>query len=241
MAVALVLALTASGSVAQERAPEELLGRWPSAAGGTLDDVRIAAGIREALHAASEAASRLAGAHDGYNGNPAIRIALPERLNSVARGARAVGQGHDVDRFVRSMNRAAERAVPSARAILREAIDGVPLDEPRRVLDAGATGATDVLRAHASGRAPDALRPAVAAALHDTGAAEQYRELFGRVQALPFMHGEPFDLERYVTERTLDGLFHLMGEHERRIRLEPTARTSEVLRDVFGSRREQGE
>ena len=108
-AAALALALTAAAA-AQERAPEELLGRWPPTARGGLDDARIAAGIREALQAATEAASRLAGAHDGYNGNPAIRIALPERLGPVARGARAVGQGADVDRFVRAMNRAAERA-----------------------------------------------------------------------------------------------------------------------------------
>jgi len=238
---AAALLLAAAAAAAQERGPERLLGRWPAAPQGALDESRIAAGLREALEVATGTAGSLAGRPDGYHGNVAIRIVLPERLKAIARGARAVGQGEDIDAFVLSMNRAAEGAVPSAQVILRNAIGDLALTEPRRLLDAGATAATDAFRAQAGVRVQEALQPAVAAALHAAGATEQYRELFGRLQALPFMQGEPFDLERYVTERALAGLLLLIGEEERRIRLEPTARTSDLLREVFGSRKADGD
>lgn len=240
-ALAAAVLLVAAAAGAQERSPDRLLGPWPAPAERALDDGRAAAGLREALEVATDAASRTAGRRDGYHGNAAIRVELPERLKAIARGARAVGQGEDIDAFVVAMNRAAEGAVPSAHVLLRNAILDLRLEAPRRLLDAGATAATDVLRAQARVRVQEALQPAVGAALQAAGATQQYRELFGRLQALPFVHGEPFDLERYVTDRALAGLFYLIGEEERRIRLEPTARTSELLRDVFGSPKEDDE
>jgi hypothetical protein len=232
------LFLVAAPGLAQERAPEGLLGPWPVASPGALDDARIEAALREALTVAADLASALAGRHDGYHGNAAIRIALPDTLRAMARGARAVGQGDEIDAFVLAMNRAAEAAAPAARVIVRNAVAELTLPEPRRLLDGGATAVTDALRAQAADRMREAFQPAVAAALGRTGAARQYQELFGRLQALPFVSGGRFDLDRYVTDRALAGFLHLLGEEERRIRLEPTARTSELLRQVFGSRKE---
>lgn len=239
--LAAALLLAAGVVAAQEQGPGGLLGRWPPPARGALDDGRIDAGLRQALEVAADAATSAAGRRDGYHGNPAIRIQLPEPLKAVARGARAVGQGEEVDAFVLAMNRAAEAAAPSAHVILRNAIADLQLQDPRGLLDAGATAACEALRAQAGGRLEKGLQPSVGAALRETGAAEQYRELFGRLQALPFVQKEPFDLERYVTERTLAGLLYLIGEEERRIRLEPTARPSDLLREVFGSRKEDSD
>lgn len=239
--LAAALLLAAATAAGQERPAEPLLGRWPAPARGALDDGRIAAALREALEVAADAAARAAGRRDGYHGNAALRIGLPERLKALARGARAVGQGEEIDAFVLAINRAAEAATPSTHALVRNVIASLPLPEARRLLDGGATAASEVLRAQAGARVQEALQPAVGAALRETGAIQQYRELFGRLEALPFVQGQPFDLERYVTERTLAGFFHLVGEEERRIRLEPTARPSDLLRDVFGSSREVGE
>lgn len=201
-----------------------------------LTDARVAAALREALQVSTRNAVQLTGRLDGYFANEAIRIPMPDRLRSLERGLRALGYGAQVDEFVLGMNRAAERAAPQARQIFAEAIGALTIDDARRILSAGDTAATEYFKAKTTDRLTAAFRPAVEQAMGEVGITRQYRELLARARSLPFFQAEDYDLDRYVVGKSLDGLFHVMAAEERKIRTDPAARVSDLLRDVFAAR-----
>ena len=201
-----------------------------------LTDARVAAALREALQVSTRNAVQLTGRLDGYFANEAIRIPMPDRLRSLERGLRALGYGAQVDEFVLGMNRAAERAAPQAREIFAEAIGALTIDDARRILSAGDTAATEYFKAKTTDRLTAAFRPAVEQAMGEVGITRQYRELLARARSLPFFQAEDYDLDRYVVGKSLDGLFHVMAAEERKIRTDPAARVSDLLRDVFAAR-----
>ena len=201
-----------------------------------LTDARVAAALREALQVSTRNAVQLTGRLDGYFANEAIRILMPEKLRSLERGLRAVGYGARVDEFVLGMNRAAERAAPQARQIFGEAIGALTIDDARRILGGGDTAATEYFKAKTTDRLTAAFRPAVEQAMGEVGITRQYRELFARARGIPFLQVEDYDIDRYVVGKSLDGLFHVVAEEERKIRTDPAARVSDLLRDVFAAR-----
>jgi hypothetical protein len=179
-------------------------------------------------------AVRLTGRTDGYFGNQAIKILMPEQLRALERGLRAVGYGAQVDELVLGMNRAAERAAPQATQIFWDAIGAMTIDDARRILDGGDTAATGYFRAKTSEPLTAAFRPIVETAMGEVGVTRQYTELFRRAQAIPFLSVEAYDLDRYVVSKALDGLFHVVAEEEKQIRTNPAARVTDLLREVFG-------
>lgn len=199
-------------------------------------DATIAAGLTEALRVGIDNAVTLTGRTNGYFANQAIKIRVPERLRSLESGLRTAGRGALVDEFVLSMNRAAERAAPVARDIFAEALGAMSFDDARRILGGGNTAATEYFKAKTTDRLGAAFRPVVERAMSEVGVNRRYREMVGRAQALPFVSLEALDLDQYVVGRGLDGLFHVLGEEERKIRETPAARVTELLRDVFGKR-----
>jgi hypothetical protein len=205
-------------------------------ASGGLTDARVAAALREALQVSTRNAVQLTGRVDGYFANEAIRILMPDRLRSLERGLRAVGYGAQVDEFVLGMNRAAERAAPHARQIFGEAITALTIDDARRILSGGDTAATDYFKAKTTDRLTIAFRPVVEQAMGEVGITRQYRELLARARSLPFFQADDYDIDRYVVGESLDGLFHVVGEEERKIRTDPAARVTDLLRDVFAAR-----
>jgi hypothetical protein len=202
----------------------------------TIGDVRIGAALKEALQVGTENAVKLTGRPDGYFRNEAIKILLPEQLRSLEKGLRAVGFGPQVDELVLGMNRAAERAAPQAKQIFWDAIGAMTIDDARNILGGADTAATDYFKAKTSGALTTAFRPIVETSMRDVGVTRQYTELYRRAQAIPFLNVEAYDLDRYVVTRALDGLFHVVGEEEKKIRTNPAARVTELLRDVFGRR-----
>lgn len=203
---------------------------------GGLTDARVAAALREALQVSTRNAVQLTGRVDGYFANEAIRILMPDRLRSLERGLRAVGYGAQVDEFVLGMNRAAERAAPHARQIFGEAITALTIDDASRILRGGDTAATDYFKAKTTDRLTIAFRPVVEQAMGEVGITRQYRELLARARSLPFFQADDYDIDRYVVGKSLDGLFHVVGEEERKIRTDPAARVTDLLRDVFAAR-----
>jgi hypothetical protein len=193
----------------------------------------VAAGLKEALQIGSENAVRLTGRRDGYFQNAAIKILMPERLRTLEQGLRAVGYGPQVDELVLSMNRAAERAAPAAKAIFWDAIRGMTIEDARRILAGGDTAATEYFKAGTSEHLVAAFRPIVEQATEEVGVTRQYKQLLGQAQAIPFLRLESLDIDRYVVGKAMDGLFFMLGEEERRIRTDPAARVTELLRDVF--------
>jgi len=204
---------------------------WPAVAHANPD---VVAAIREALSLAVERSIATVGHPDGFCGNPSIRIPVPEQLNKAEARLRYVGQERVVERFEATMNYAAEYAAPAARPALLSAVNDLPLDDGRRVLAGGETAATDALRRHALGRVIAALTPAAAQATERVGAARRYKRFLKDAQFGGLVNVPPVDLDAYVVTRTADGIFHAIGQEERRIRLDPTARPSPLVRQVFG-------
>ena len=232
LAFALIFATT---SDATAQLDQLLRGLPPSTTRGTgVGNATIADGLKQALQLGTSNAVGVTGKVDGYFRNEAIRILRPERLRSLERGLRAVGQGAEVDAFVLSMNRAAERAAPEAKPIFWDAIAAMSFDDARGILNGGNTAATDYFKTKTSDRLTAAFAPIVAQAMNEVGVTRQYKELTGRAQGLPFLNVEAFDLDRYVLGKALDGLFLVVADEERKVRTNPAARTTEILKDVFG-------
>ena len=222
---------------------DELLKQLPPLPGGprgsvpsSLGEVKIGEGLKQALQIGTENAVKLTGRLDGYFKNAAIKILMPDRLKTLERALRAVGYDRQVDEFVLKMNRAAERAAPAAKQIFWSAIGEMTIDDARGILDGRETAATDYFKSKTTGPLTTAFSPAVHRTMAEVGASRQYEELFGRTQRIPFPDLEAFDLDRYVVGKALDGLFHVVGDEEKRIRTNPAARVTDLLREVFGRR-----
>jgi hypothetical protein len=201
----------------------------------SADDGEIVAGLKEALSIGSENAVLQTGQLDGYFRNEVIRILLPENFEIVERGLRLIGQGELVDEFVLSMNRAAETAAPFAKEIFWGAIQGIDFEDAREILTGGDTAATDYFRAETSGQLAEAFLPVVQRATRQVGATRNYKDLVERYQSIPFADAIAFDVDDYVVEKGLEGLFFVLAEEERKIRTDPAARVTELLQRVFSS------
>ncbi len=198
-----------------------------------LGDTVIGQGLREALEIGIDRAVQRTGKVGGYFNYEAIKILLPERFQRVERFLRRMGQGEKIDAFVLSMNRAAESAAPHARDIFIDALMAMTFDDAQGILQDGDTAATAYFRSKTYKRLEDVFTESIAAALDENEVTGQYRQIFGRFKSLPFLKRFEFNLERYVVGKALDGLFHVLGEEERKIRNDPAARVTDLLQKVF--------
>jgi hypothetical protein len=199
-----------------------------------LSDVKIGSGLKEALQIGTENAANFTGKTDGYFLNQVIKILMPEKLKTFEKGLRAVGYGPQIDEFVLSMNRAAEKAAPFAKQIFWDAIGEMTFDDVRKILSGNETAATDYFKGKTTNRLTDIFKPIVSNSMNEVGVTRQYKELVGRYESIPFVKKESFDLDQYVVSKALGGLFHMVGEEERKIRKNPAARTTDLLKEVFG-------
>jgi len=204
--------------------------------GGGLSDVKIGSGLKEALKIGTENAVSFTGKKDGFFLNQAIKILMPEKLKTFEKGLRAVGYGPQVDEFVLSMNRSAEKAAPFAKQIFWDAIGEMTFDDVKKILSGNDTAATDYFKGKTTGKLTDVFKPIVSDAMNEVGVTRQYKQLVGRYESIPFVKKESFDIDQYVVTKALDGLFHMVGEEETKIRKNPTARTTDLLKEVFGSK-----
>jgi hypothetical protein len=232
------LAATPASAAAQI---DELLKQLPQIpglpqSGGGLGEVKIGQALKQALQIGTENAVKLTGRTDGYFRNEVIKILMPEQLHGLERGLRVVGYGPQIDDLVLRMNRAAERAAPGAKKIFWDAIGEMTIDDARKIVDGADTAATDYFKSKTSEPLTASFSPVVHRAMGEVGVTKQYQELFGRAQQIPFLNVEKFDLDRYVVDRSLVGLFHVVGEEEKKIRTQPAARVTDLLKEVFGRR-----
>jgi hypothetical protein len=201
----------------------------------SLANDKIAAGLREALQVSTANAVALVGKPDGFLKNDAIRIPLPEKLNTVGRGLRMVGMGAPLDELEVGMNRAAEQATPRAKAIFLAALKKMTFDDARRIWSGHDTAATEYFRGASAADLTAAFTPIVHAQLAKLGVIKQYNSV---IQSTPggSAFAVKFDLDKYVVGKTLDGLFYTLGQEEKKIRKDPAAQTTALLRTVFGRR-----
>jgi hypothetical protein len=199
-----------------------------------LSDAKIGSGLKEALKIGTENAVTFTGKLDGYFMNQAIKILIPEKLQTMEKTLRAVGLGPQVDEFILSMNRAAERAAPEAKQIFWGAIGEMTFQDAKKILSGNETAATDYFKAKTTDKLTTAFRPIVDKATNEVGVTRQYKELVGRFQSIPFVKTETVDIDQYVTTKALDGLFYVVAQEEKKIRTDPAARVTDLLKEVFG-------
>jgi hypothetical protein len=215
---------------------DRLLKGLAATAEGDASEVKIASGLQQALKIGTENAVSQTGTVDGFFKNKAIKILMPRALHSMEQPLRFVGYGPQIDEFVLSMNRAAERAVPFAKQIFWDAIGQMTFDDARKILAGRDTAATDYFKSKTSTKLHAAFRPTVETVMNDVGVTKQYNALLGSYKDIPFTKSISFDINQYVTEKTTDGLFYVVGQEEQKIRNNPSARVTELLKDVFGRR-----
>ena len=201
---------------------------------GAGDEKTDAAGIKEALAVGTERAVNGLAKVNGYFGNEAVKILMPSSIQKVADVARMAGYQKQVDEFILSMNRAAEAAVPLAASYFGDAIRDMTLEDVRGILTGGDTAATDFFKRKTRDKLYGAFKPIVSEKVDEVGATRAYKDMMGRYESMPLMGGQSLDLDDYVTDKSLDGLFYMVGQEEKKIRTNPAARTTDLLKTVFG-------
>lgn len=204
--------------------------------GGELSNSRIIAGLKQALEIGTANAIRNVSRLNGYYKNPNIRIPLPENIQKVEKILRTVGFGSKVDAFELSMNRAAERAAPEARSLFIDAIKQMTISDARKILKGRDNEVTLYFEDKTRDRLHELFKPITHAAMSEVGVTRSYQKLDAKVQAIPYIRRISFDLDDYVTNKALDGLFFMVAEQERKIRQDPAARVTDLLKEVFGGK-----
>jgi len=203
--------------------------------GNSLDDSTIAKGLKEALATGTTRAVKAVSQQDGYFSNQMIKILMPEKIRSTADLLGKFGFQKEVDDFVLSMNRAAEKAAPKATEYFSDALKSMSFDDARNILQGDATSATAYFRQKTGDKIYSAFKPVVVANMKDVGVARTYSQMVEKFEAIPFAGAVgSLDLDHYVTTKAVDGLFSMLGEEEKKIRTDPAARGTELLKKVFG-------
>jgi hypothetical protein len=201
-----------------------------------LDETQAASGVRAALERGADSAVALLGRPGGFLDNPQVRIPLPRALDRAAAMLRAVGQGRRVDDLVDSMNRAAEQAVPAARPLLVNAVKSMSVEDAVRIVRGGDTSVTDFFAAKTRAPLGEKFLPIVSAETQKVSLAAKYDAVARKGSAFGLVRPEDANVEQYVTRKALDGLYFMIGQEERKIRADPVATGSAILKAVFGGR-----
>ncbi|MEQ1604850.1 MAG: DUF4197 domain-containing protein [Pyrinomonadaceae bacterium] len=201
-----------------------------------VSDNDIAAGLKEALGKGVSTAIKTLGKPNGFLLNPRVKIPLPKSLQKLEKGLRIAGQGKSVDAFVASMNNAAEKAVPVAIDVFVDAIKRMSFDDARKILFSGQKdSATQFFRRSNEETLRGKFRPIVEEFTEKTGVTQKYKTMVGKAGfAAQLLGKDATDLDGYVTQKALDGLFLLVADEEAKIRENPIGRTTALLKKVFG-------
>lgn len=206
----------------------------PAATALSQDD--MVNGLKEALAAGVQGAVARLGKEGGFLNNAAVKIPMPANLAKIEKTLRRLGQDKYADQFVATMNRAAEQAVPEAAGILADSLREMSLEDARAILQGPDDAATQYFRKKCEARLSERFRPIVEQATGQAGVTAAYKKMVKQAGPLASILGAgATDLDGYVTARSLEGLFKMVAEEEKNIRTNPVARTTDLLKKVFGS------
>jgi hypothetical protein len=229
IATACVVMLTMGCQELQEIVRETTLNPRPD-----LSEDTIVAGLKEALEVGTSNAVDLVSRRNGYLNNAAIVIPIPAELDDWEERLRAIGLDRKVDEFEESMNHAAEQAAEKAVPIFVDAIKQMTFADARRLLNGPPDAATRYFEDKTRERLYGEFSPVVRTAMDRVGVTQLYRSLVDTYNSIPLIQDVRFDLDEYVTDRALDGLFYMVEQEEVQIRRDPAARVTELLKTVFG-------
>ena len=199
-----------------------------------LSESDAATGVRAALSRGADSAVALLGKPGGFLDNPQVRIPLPGALNSAASMLRAIGQGHRVDDLVNSMNRAAEQAVPEAKPLLVNAVKAMSVEDAVKIVRGGDTSVTDFFAAKTRAPLGETFLPIVTTETEKGSLTAKYNAVASKGSTFGLVKPEDANVEQYVTRKALDGLYFMIGQEEKKIRADPMATGSAILKSVFG-------
>jgi hypothetical protein len=208
----------------------------------------MAGGLKDALGNGLQHAVASLGHDGGFLTNVAVKIPLPEKLQSVEKGLRAVGQEKLADEFVATMNHAAEQAVPEAAGVFGDAVKQMSIDDAKSVLTGPPDAATQFFRRTTATNLYAKFYPIVQKATANTGVTAAYKNMLAKASggssgfgaalgglANNYLGADALDVDKYVTDKTLDGLFKMVADEEKSIRQNPVARTTDLMKQVFGA------
>ena len=199
-----------------------------------LSESDAATGVRAALSRGADSAVALLGKPGGFLDNPQVRIPLTGALNSAASMLRAIGQGHRVDDLVNSMNRAAEQAVPEAKPLLVNAVKAMSVEDAVKIVRGGDTSVTDFFAGKTRAPLGEKFLPIVTTETQKVSLAAKYDAVASKGSSFGLVRPEDANVEQYVTRKALDGLYFMIGQEEKKIRADPMATGSAILKSVFG-------
>lgn len=202
---------------------------------GDLTNAEASQGLKTALEKGALAAVSLLGKPDGFMSNPKVRIPLPGYLEDAAKLMKTLGQGRRVEELVTAMNRAAEAAVPMAKDLLVNAVKSMTVTDAKQILTGGDTSVTKFFADKTRSPLGARFLPVVTQATAKVGLAAKYNQVAGKVASMGLLKKEDANIEQYVTGKTLDGLYLMIGEEERKTRQDPVSTGSALLKKVFGA------
>ena len=200
-----------------------------------LSTAEIVDGLKQALEVGTQKAIRVVSRVDGYYKNPEIKIFLPESIQKIEGFIRAAGFNDTIDQFELSMNRAAEDAAPHAKELFWDAIRQMTFTDARGILYGRNSEATRYFRDKTGLQLYNLFKPLVKNSMSTVGVTQSYQDLAAKIKTVPFAGAMSFDLDHYVTEKAIDGLFVMLAKEEAAIRSEPSARVTDVLKKVFAN------
>jgi hypothetical protein len=203
--------------------------------GAEFSEFDAGSAVRLALERGATAAVALLGREDGFLGNPRVRIPLPIYLNDASRVLGAIGQKRRVDELTIAMNRAAEAAVPKARKLLVAAVRSMSVEDARNIVTGGDNSVTAFFAERTRGSVGAEFLPIVTQATEKVALADKYNRVASKAAGLGFLSKDEANIQQYVTGKALDGLYLMIGEEERKIRSNPAATGSAILKKVFGA------
>ena len=192
-------------------------------------------GLKDALTQGAQIAVKQLGAPGGFSNNPEVKIELPGKLGKVAKKMKQFGMGAQVDELETSMNKAAEAAVPQAQALLVDAVKTMTVDDAMGILSGGEDSATQYLSKTSREQIRAKFLPIVKQATDKVGLAQQYNAFAGQAATLGVLDAKSANIEGYVTEQALNGLFEMIGKQEANIRQNPAAAATSLAKKVFGT------
>ena len=201
----------------------------------SLSNQDVIDGLKQSLTIGSQNASGSASKTDGYFKHPVIKIPFPPQAEKMEKELRSLGMDKQVNEFVMTMNRAAEEAAKQAAPIFVDAVKGMTITDGMNILKGKDTAATSYLRQKTSFSLHDKFKPVILTATQKVEVTKYWNPLITTYNKIPFVDHLNPDLEEYITQSALSGLFYLVSQEEVKIRKDPAARVTDLLKKVFGS------
>ena len=224
-------------SIGQSADLKSILDSAKKAVGGdsSISTDEMIQGLKEALTIGTQNAVATVSKADGYYNNPDIKIPLPEEIEKAGKYLRLAGYGPKIDEFEQSMNRAAEQAAPEAKQIFLGAVKEMKIQDAQKIMDGPDNAATSYFKDKTYTSLQEIFKPIVTDTMGQVGVTRQFQDINNKLSSIPLADKASVDLDQYVTDKSLDGLFFMLAEEEKKIRQDPAARVTDILKKVFGS------